>query len=311
MKPVRIEGSRQLRDFIAPMTATLSDDGPFNDAQWLFELKWDGYRAISEIGRSEVRFYSRNGIAFDKAYVPVYKELQKIKTPCVLDGEVVLFDETGKPSFQLLQNYPANKKLPIMYYVFDCLSIGEEDITGRRLEERKAMLSELIAAPGIVLYSDHVKGEGEALFEQVRSSGLEGIIAKRADSKYYPGRRTKDWLKIKNILEDDFVIVGFTEPQGSRQYFGSLLLASREGDKLIYRGNVGTGYTVKDLKELHQILSKRKRASSPLSIDVKMPKTPATHWVDPVYVCQIKYTEITSDGHVRHPVFLGLRVDKI
>lgn len=308
MKPVQIKGGRKLSGFIKPMTATLSDQPAFDHKDWLFEIKWDGYRAIAEVGDGPVRFYSRNGIAFDKAYPGIFKELEKIKTPAILDGEIVVFDEAGKPNFQKLQNYSSYKSLPIQYLVFDCLSYKGTDITKKPLSERKEILQGILPNKSIVLYCDHVLQHGKDLFREVTKAGLEGIIAKQINSKYYSDRRSKEWLKIKNILSDDFIIVGFTAPQGSRSHIGALVIAEDHDGKLIPRGSVGTGFTEQTLKDLHSKLSKIIRKTSPLKVPVDVGGE--VTWVEPKYVCQVKYTEITEDGNVRHPVYLGLRVDK-
>ena len=311
MKPIQIPGGRKLTSFIKPMTATLSDNPAFNHEDWLFEIKWDGYRAIAEVGTNPVRFYSRNGIAFDKAYTKIHKELERIETPAIIDGEIVVFDETGKPNFQKMQNYSSNKSLPIQYLVFDCLSIQGKDISKKSLLERKEILKEILPKNSIVLYCDHVLENGKGLFNEVRKIGMEGIIAKQANSKYYPDRRSKDWLKIKNILSDDFVIVGLTPPKGSRSYFGSLVIAEKKNGKLIFRGNVGTGFDERILKDIHTKLLSIVRKTAPLNIPEGSSKdVKDAIWVEPEYVCQVKYTEITEDGSVRHPSYLGLRIDK-
>lgn len=309
MKYPRIEGGAKLSSFITPMLATLSDEPAFDDPGWVYEIKWDGYRAVSELAQSNTKFYSRNGLAFDKAYVKVYQELCRMDVKAVLDGEVVVFDYAGKPSFQELQNYNNRSRLPIQYQVFDCLQVDGKDITKKPLLERKKILQKILPKSSIIKYCDHIQEEGTALFEHAAKMGLEGIIAKRADSKYYPAKRSKDWLKIKNVLTDDFVIVGWTDPQKSRKYFGALILARRnQAGKLIHAGTVGTGFTDKLLKELYEKLKPRERRSSPMSEPIKV--TQDMHFVDPFYVCQVQYTEMTADGHVRHPSFCGLRIDK-
>lgn len=308
MKYVKIEGSKKLTSFITPMLASLSDDPAFDDPKWVHEIKWDGYRAVAELDGRNSRLYSRNGLSFDKAYAKVFKELTTLKTKAVLDGEVVVFDFNGKPSFQDLQNYNSRSRLPIQFQVFDCLQVKGKDITNKTLLERKEILQDLLKASDIIKYCDHFP-EGTILFEHATKMGLEGIISKRADSKYYPGKRTKEWLKIKNVLTDDFVIVGWTDPQKSRKYFGALILARRtQSGKLIHAGTVGTGFTDKLLKDLYDKLKAKERRTSPMSEPIKI--TQDMHFVDPFYVAQVQYTEMTADGHVRHPSFLGLRIDK-
>lgn len=290
------------------MLATLSDDPAFDDPNWIFEIKWDGYRAVAELNGDQTRFYSRNGLTYVNAYTKVYEALKKIKTQAVIDGEVVVFDYQGKPSFAALQNYINRQNLAIQFQAFDCLEVMGTDITKKTLLERKAILQELLPESDIIKYCDHFAGEGKLLYEHAVKVGLEGIIAKRASSKYFIGKRTKDWLKIKNVNTDDFVIVGYTDPQASRKYFGSLIIARIDKGKLIHAGEVGTGFTDRLLKELYEKLTPIARKKSPMSTPIK--ETKEMHWVEPHFIAQVKFTEITEDGHVRHPSFLGLRTDK-
>ncbi len=308
MKYVRIEGSRKLSSFIEPMKAQLSDLPAFDSIDWIFEIKWDGYRAIAEVNGDNNKLYSRNGLTFDKAYPKVFDALRKIKKKAVIDGEIVVFDEKGKPNFQKLQNYQSNDKFTIQYYVFDILYLDGKNITNLPVTERKEILKKVLPKSEVILYCDHVDTEGKALFQEMRKMNLEGMIAKRKNSKYYIGKRTSDWLKIKNVQSQEAIIVGFTEPKGARSSFGSLILAVRKRGKLVSVGNVGTGFTDKSLKELHTKLKKLIRKTSPLDVPIK--QTPDMTWVEPELVCNVKYTEITDDGSIRHPVFQGLRIDK-
>ena len=307
MKFVKIEGGVKLSQFISPMSATLSDEPAFDDQKWLFEIKWDGYRAIAELKGKEFRFYSRNGLSYTKAYPKVFNELVKLKQRAVIDGEVVVFRD-GLPSFQAIQNYKSTQNLPIQFLVFDCLELDGKDLTKLKLIERKEILKALLPESDIIKYCDHVEGEGIALFEHAMKIKLEGIIAKRMDSKYFPDKRSKEWLKIKNVNVDDFKIVGWTDPKASRQYFGALLLARDVVGELIYSGEVGTGFTNDLLKSLHTKIQPLEVDDCPLDIPVKKEKD--FHWAKPKYTAQVQYVEITEDGHVRHPSFLGLRKDK-
>ncbi|HWA35836.1 MAG TPA: non-homologous end-joining DNA ligase [Cyclobacteriaceae bacterium] len=307
MKYPRIEGGRKLGSFIEPMKAQLSDRPAFDSPDWLFEIKWDGYRAIAETGKSPCRLYSRNGLSFDKAYTKVFDALSKIDQPMVLD-EIVVFDPSGKPSFQNLQNYRNQDKHLIQYMVFDLLEVDGNSLTSLSLMDRKTALSDLLPDSKIIRYCDHVEEEGIAFFQQMRKLDLEGMIAKKKNSKYYPGKRSADWLKIKNVKTQDAVIVGFTEPKGSRSHFGSLLLAVNDSKgRLVSIGAVGTGFDEQSLAAIHKKLKLIIRDSSPLDIPIK--ETPDITWVDPVLVCALNYAEITGEGSVRHPVFLGLRTD--
>jgi bifunctional non-homologous end joining protein LigD len=308
MKYVKIEGSQKLSSFIEPMKAQLSDLPAFDSPDWIFEIKWDGYRAIAEIDKKGNKLYSRNGLTFDKAYPKVFEALKKIKKNIILDGEIVVFDEKGRPNFQKLQNYKSNDKFVIQYYVFDCIEVDGKRITDLSVVERKHILQKALPKSDTILYCDHVDSEGKSLFREMKKMNLEGMIAKRKNSRYYIGKRTSDWLKIKNIQTQEAIIIGFTEPKGARSSFGSLLLAVKKRNKLVYIGNVGTGFTDKSLKELHTKFKKIIRKTSPVKEPIK--ETSDVTWVDPVLVCNIKFTEITDDGSVRHPVFQGLRVDK-
>ena len=290
------------------MMATLTEQPAFNDPEWLFEIKWDGYRAIAETGGKEVKLYSRNGLTFDKAYQKVFDELRLIKRKAILDGEIVVFDETGRPSFQKLQNYQNSQQYPIQYYVFDCLECDGKSLEKLPLLERKELLRKLLPESTVIRFCDHVEDEGKVLFRELVKMNLEGMIAKRKGSKYLEGKRTTDWLKIKNIKTQEAIIVGFTDPKGSRSYFGSLLIAVNKRGKLVSIGGVGTGFTDKSLKEIHAKLKKQIRKTSPLDVPIK--DTGDITWVNPVLVCNIKFTEITEEGSIRHPVFQGLRVDK-
>jgi bifunctional non-homologous end joining protein LigD len=307
MKYVKIEGGVKLSECISPMSATLSDETAFDDPKWLFEIKWDGYRAVAEIKGKNTRLYSRNGLSFAKAYPKVFNELVKLKIDAIIDGEIVVFRD-GLPSFQAIQNYKSTQNLPIQFIVFDCLQYNGQDLTKKKLIERKEVLKDMLPQSDIIRYCDHLEEEGVALFEQATKMNLEGIIAKRIDSKYFPDKRSKEWLKIKNVNVDDFKIVGWTDPKASRQHFGALLLAREIDGKLIYSGEVGTGFTNELLKGLHAKISPLEVNDCPCDLAVK--KAKGFHWAKPKYSCQVQYVEMTDDGHVRHPSFLGLRNDK-
>lgn len=307
MKFVKIEGGVKLSEFITPMSATLSADPAFDDPKWLFEIKWDGYRAVAEVKGKEARFYSRNGLSYTKAYPRIFNELVKLKMDAVLDGEVVVFRD-GLPSFQAIQNYKSTQNLRIQFIAFDCLQLDGNDLTKLKLIERKEILKSILPENDIVKYCDHIDGDGIALFEQATKMKLEGIIAKRMDSKYYSGKRSKEWLKIKNVNVDDFKIIGWTDPKASRQYFGALLLAREMDGELVYSGEVGTGFSNELLKSLYSRIQLLEVDQCPLDNPVRKEK--GFHWVKPEYTAQVQYVELTDDGHVRHPSFLGLRTDK-
>ncbi len=281
-------------------------DIPFSDAGWIFEIKWDGYRAIAEVNKKEVLLYSRNGNTFNDSYPVVVEALAKLNITAVLDGEVIVVDEDGKSNFQLLQHYEGS--FPLEYRVFDVLSINGKDVCHLPLTERKMLLKKLVKKNHVVKYSDHIENTGIEFFDAAVKNNLEGIMAKKANSEYNPGMRTGDWLKIKHHKSQEAIIAGFTEPTGSRKYFGALVLGIKKGKKLVYAGHTGSGFTHQSLKEMSQLLKPLIQKGSPFKENVKtnMPVT----WVKPVLVCEIKFTEITSDGKMRHPIFLRLRDDK-
>jgi bifunctional non-homologous end joining protein LigD len=293
---------------ITPMLAQLSDK-PFDSKDWIFEIKWDGYRAVAEVNDKKVLLYSRNGLSFLEKYPVVVQELKKLKHKVILDGEIVVLNENERPDFQKLQHYEENKHFPIQYYVFDCLEVDGQQIMDLPLVERKKILKKIIPPRNsVVKYSDHIKEYGKDFFAEISSNDLEGMIAKRADSIYSPGVRTREWLKIKHHNTQEAVIMGYTAPRGGRHYFGALVLGIYENKKWKYIGHTGTGFTDKILKDVYTKLQKHIRQDSPFDTRIKV-NSPVT-WVDPVYVCNLKFTEVTKDGILRHPVFQGLRVDK-
>jgi bifunctional non-homologous end joining protein LigD len=289
------------------MLAKETED-PFDDKDWLFEIKWDGYRAVTEKNKNNIALYSRNGITFEYTYPIVVEQLKLIKQDVVLDGEIVVLNDEGHPSFQFLQHYSENTDRPIQYHIFDLLNLNGHDTTGLALVERKELLQKIIPQNEVIKYSDHILESGKSFFQVSTDNNLEGIIAKKINSKYYPGKRTTEWLKIKNHKTQEAIIAGYTEPGGSRKYFGALILASNNDNKLTYIGHTGTGFNQNSLKEMYEILQPLVQAESPFDEKIKtnMPVT----WVKPALICEVKYAEVTSDGKLRHPVFLHLRDDK-
>ncbi len=280
----------------------------FDDKDWLFEIKWDGYRAISEIKDGNVLLYSRNGNSFINNYPLVVKELKKIKHDAVIDGEIVILNEEGKSDFQKLQHYEDNTQYPICYYVFDLLSLNGNNTSELTLIERKELLKKLLQKNTVIKYSEHIIAKGKSFFEAAMKNDLEGIMAKKAQSLYHPGARTGDWLKIKYHKSQEVIIAGFTQPTGSRKYFGALVLALPEGNKLKYVGHTGSGFTDNDLKEMYQVLKPLVQKKSPFNEVVKT-NAPVT-WIKPMLVAEIKFAEWTTDNKMRHPIFLRLRDDK-
>ncbi|MDE3183423.1 MAG: DNA ligase D [Bacteroidota bacterium] len=281
----------------------------FDDKGWLFEIKWDGYRAIAEKKKSKILLYSRNGLDFAEKYPVVVAQVKKVKADAVLDGEIVVLNDEGKPDFQFLQHYSENQNRPIQYYVFDLLELNGKDTTSLPLIDRKELLKKIIPENNpAIKYSDHIFEKGKSFFRVSKEKDLEGIMAKKMDSKYYPGKRTTDWLKIKNHKTAEVIITGYTEPSGSRKYFGSLILAAKEGTKFIYMGNAGTGFNAGSLKELYDLFQPLVQKKSPFEEKIK--NNSKITWLKPAVICEVKFSEVTADGKLRHPVFLRLRDDK-
>ena len=292
---------------IKPMLSTLVDE-PFSSHDWLYEIKWDGYRAVAYIHQGDVELSSRNLNSFAKTYTPVTNALKELSFSAVLDGEVVAINDKGVPDFQALQNWQ-NAPVALQYYVFDILWVNGYDLTDLPLVKRKEVLQKLLPAGNeVIKYSDHIVGDGENFYKVAAKQGLEGIMAKKADSTYQINGRSKAWLKIKVTHRQEVVIGGYTEPRNSRSHFGALLLGVYEGSELIYVGHTGSGFNTKSLSEVYKKLQALETATCPFS---KKPKTnmPVT-WVKPKMICEIKFSEWTKEGVARHPIFMGLRTDK-
>jgi bifunctional non-homologous end joining protein LigD len=291
---------------LQPMLATLTD-GPFDDAGWVFEDKYDGFRMVAKIEGGKVTLYSRNGKIISHSYIEVAQALEGVKGDAVIDGELVALDEDGVSHFQLLQN-ALRHEAKLLYCAFDLMFHNGEDLRGRPLLERKDRLKSILPRHNIIAFSRHRKTNGTKFFEEAERKGLEGIMAKRADSTYMSGSRTDNWLKIKTSRRQEVVIAGFTAPRRTRPFFGALVLALRQNNGWRYIGHVGTGFSHQTLEELHGKLVKLKSAKSPFPARVK--DEAVTTWVKPSLVAEVKFTEWTSSGEMRHPVYLGLRSDK-
>ncbi len=292
---------------ITPMLATLVR-APFDHPDWLFEVKWDGYRAIAEIQDGKVSLYTRNQISLNQKFFPVTDSLQKLGFEAVLDGEIVVVDDQGQPNFQLLQNYQKSGRGFLIYYVFDLLFFRGHDLTNLPLLRRKELLKQILPSAKYIKFSDHIGKEGVLFFKVVQEKGLEGIIAKHAQSPYRMGKRSRQWLKIKTQLAQEGVIAGFTEPRRGRKYFGSLVLGVFEGDELIYIGHSGGGFGAENLKNIYERLQPLIQQECPFKIEPAS-NTPVT-WVKPELVCEVTFAGWTEDGLMRHPVFSRLREDK-
>jgi bifunctional non-homologous end joining protein LigD len=289
------------------MLAKLHDEA-FDDKNWIFEIKWDGYRAVADLSQEAPQFYSRNGISFLSKFKKVANDFSKQQHKMILDGEIVAYDSQGRPNFQLLQQVMDNPDLALVYQVFDLLWLNGHSTENLPLLQRKELLKEALIETEGIRYSDHVTENGISFFEEMNKMKLEGMMAKKANSVYIENSRTTDWLKVKFSNTDETIICGFTEPRGSREGFGALILGKYIDDELIYCGHTGTGFSHESLLELHERLDKIAVKDSPFE---HKPKTnsPVT-WVRPELVCEIKYSEITNDGIFRHPVFIGIREDK-
>jgi len=289
------------------MLATLVDK-PFDDDNWLFEIKWDGYRAIGSVINGKTDLYSRNNISFKERYVPVSDTLKEFGRNVVVDGEVVSLDENGFSRFQYLQNWQKDAQGQLAYYVFDLLWVDGYDLTSLPLTDRKKILRQIIPGNHVIRFSDHVERNGKDFFEIAKKQGLEGIIAKNKNSSYEFDSRSRNWLKIKTTAQQEAIICGFTAPRHGRQYFGALILGVYENGNLVYAGHTGSGFNQKSLKETWDKLRPLVTDKCPFSTK---PKTnmPAT-WVKPKLICEVKFQEWTQDRIMRVPIFLGLRIDK-
>jgi len=309
---------------IHPMLAT-SVDEPFDGPDWFFEIKWDGYRAVAFIDNGKVRLVSRNQNDLTPRY-PELKDLPQFvqaKT-AILDGEVVALDDQGRASFSLMQQRTGfrpggrraatNADVPVLYYAFDLLYLDGYDWRRVPLEDRKKKLAEILLPADSLRYSDHSEKQGRALFEIAKQRGLEGILAKKRDS-IYQERRSSEWLKVKIRRNLECVIGGYTEPEGSRAHFGSIVLGLYDKQtRLIHVGQAGSGFNQKSLEEIWKLLKKRETRQKPFYGEVEALRK--VSWVKPELVAAIEYAEWTegatggSGPKLRAPVFLGLRDDK-
>jgi bifunctional non-homologous end joining protein LigD len=322
VKELEGASARPMPHAIHPMLATATDK-PFDDPAWLFEIKWDGYRAVAFIKDGKVRLVSRNQNDLTAQYPELHNLPGFIKgETAILDGEIAALDEEGRSSFSLMQQRTgireggrraaAKPDIPIQYYVFDLLYLDGYDLRRVALEQRKEVLAQILNKNGAVRYSDHFPS-GTALLDAAKQKGLEGILAKRRGS-VYEERRSHEWLKIKITHTVDCVIGGYTEPEGSRQYFGSIVLGlyDEEGH-LIHVGQAGTGFDQMTLKQVWQKLKKLETERNPFHGAVESLRK--VHWVKPQLVAEIKFSEWTHEteeggAKLRAPVYLRLREDK-
>jgi bifunctional non-homologous end joining protein LigD len=292
---------------VKPMLCTLVDQ-PFNREGWLFEIKWDGYRAIGAKQKNTIDLYSRKLNDFEKKYPPVVEALKSFKHDVVVDGEIVVVDSDGVAHFEWLQNWNRDPQGSLRYYLFDILWCDGHDVRGMPLTSRKALLKAVMPSSDILQYSDDLETDGITLFKEMQRRGMEGIVAKRARSAYRENVRGPDWLKAKTNLRQEVVIGGYTEPRGTRQFLGSLLVGVYESGKLQYVGHSGGGIADEQRKLLRDKLVKLERKSSPFETEPK-PNAPV-HWVKPELVCEMSFSEWTKEGFMRQPKYEGLRADK-
>jgi bifunctional non-homologous end joining protein LigD len=313
-------GRGELPDWLEPELATLTKDR-FSDPAWLFERKLDGERCLSFRSGTSLRLMTRNQKEVAHNYPEIAAALreQTVREPgqedFIVDGEIVAF-QGAETSFELLQSrihvvHPdANliKRVPVFYYIFDVLNAGDRDVRPLPLRERKDILAGLLSFDDPLRYTEHRDTDGEAFYAEACRQGWEGLIAKRADTPYRPGR-SRDWLKFKCETNQEFVIGGFSDPQRSRIGFGALLLGYYDSSgRLVYAGKVGTGFDTKLLRSLHGEMTDIEQDKTPFDLG-DLPRS-GVHWIEPTLVAQIGFSEWTRDGQLRHPRFQGLRRDK-
>jgi len=309
--------------FFEPMMAKLVKRAP--DGDWQYEIKYDGFRALAFIqNKDNVRLISRNEKDLGNKFPEVLKSLRLLATEnTILDGEIVVLDDKGRSSFQLLQNRESgDKAAPLLYYIFDLPQQNGTDLRSVPLEDRQARIRKTIRRPtGVLRISEVLNGDGSALLEQARKLGLEGLIGKKGHSLYESGRRTGAWIKLKTHREQEFVIGGYSDPTGGRQHFGALLLGYYESRKLRFCGKVGTGFNDATLRSLRTKFRELESTECPFA---NLPESRSgrfgsgmtraemrrCHWLKPELVCQVRFSEWTDDFRLRQPVYLGLREDK-
>jgi len=303
---------------VEPMLATLVDE-PFDKPGWLYEVKWDGFRAIALIKKGEPELSSRNSKSFNDKFYPIYNELKTWKKEAVLDGEIVSVNDKGMADFSSLQNWRSEADGTLIYYVFDILWYDGKDTTQLPLIERKELLKNILPESPNIKFSESFETSGLEFFKLAEEMSLEGIMAKKSDSLYTQGIRSKEWLKIKTEQRQEVVIGGFTKNEGTSKKFSSLLVGVFKNNKLVFTGKIGTGFTVKLQKELmekfepliipHSPFANEPDVNQPSRFRPNPPKAIAV-WLKPELICEVSYREMTNDGVMRHPSFRGLREDK-
>lgn len=292
---------------LKPMLATLVDE-PFTDNEWQFELKLDGYRALAYIKNGKAELRSRNNNSFTTKFSAVHHALVQWNINAVTDGEIVVLNEEGVPDFNGIQQWDKKKEGQLVYCVFDLLWLDGLNIMNEPLQLRREILKQLIPQSGIIRFSDHIDDIGNDFFEIAKKNNLEGIIAKKKDSTYIPDFRSKTWLKIKIEEKHEAIICGYTKKQDTERLFSSLLLGIYKNGKLNYLGQAGTGYTASMQQVLLKKMQPNVTKACPFEKEPALSEKPV--WLKPFLVCDVKYTELTKEGIMRHGTFLGLREDK-
>jgi bifunctional non-homologous end joining protein LigD len=303
---------------LTPMLATLVDK-PFDQAGWLYEVKWDGYRALAFLNKGKVELKSRNNKSFNEKFYPITQALSRWKINAVIDGEIVVVGENGISNFGDLQNWRSEADGELLFYVFDILWYEGKKLTDLPLMDRKAILKDVLPKDELIKVSDYFLETGTTFYETAKKIGLEGIIAKKANSVYYPGDRSKEWLKIKANKRQEMVIGGFTINEGTSKLFSALLVGVYDGKRLHYTGKIGTGFNDKTQQEMMKAFKPLITSKVPFTEipDVNKPSRfrpnpphAAVTWLKPELVCEVSYAELTSEGIMRHPSFEGMRMDK-
>ncbi len=303
---------------IMPMLATLVDK-PVEEPGWMYEVKWDGYRALGYVNNGEVEVRSRNNKSFNEKFYPVYNALKKWGVNAVVDGEIVVVNEKGVPDFGDLQNWRSEADGSLAFYLFDILWLNGMDVMNVPLEERRGILRSVVPNQGMIKLSENFEATGSEFFTLAEKMGLEGIMAKKADSIYTPNLRSKEWLKIKTEKHQDLIIGGYTKNEGTPKPFSALLLGWFQDGAFHHVTPVGTGFNVKTQNTILEKLKPLEISNCPFihppaynkpsRFRPNPPKAEVT-WVKPEVVCEISYREMTKDGAIRHPSFRGLREDK-
>ncbi len=311
----KINGARKapMPDFVAPQLATLVDQPP-EGAEWLHELKFDGYRMLCHLNGGQTHFWSRNQKDWTAKFPNLVKAMEKFPSShAILDGEVVIVDAAGRSSFQQLQqSMRMSSEAAFVFQVFDLIYLDGFDLTRAPLLDRKLLLEKLLSSikgKTPLRYSEHISGSGRAFFKQACEYKIEGIISKIADSPYQ-STRNRNWLKVKCIKRQEFVVAGYTPSKNNFPGFGSLILGVYEKGKLIYAGRVGTGFTIKQRVEIRGKLDRLTQTVMPFAVKPKDPGLREAHWAKLKLVAEVAFTEWTEDGSIRHPSFQGFREDK-